>query len=168
MPAGSSGTLTANGLYTAPVSIGTQQTVIITATSQTASTRSGTAGITLTPPVSVSVTPANLTLTSNQTQLFTASVPNGGDNAVTWTIGPGGIGTITASGLYTAPMSIAAQQRVTITATSQADTTQSASATITLSPSQFASSGYGYQRVIMIDHTKVPNTDQVDFPFLFN
>ena len=39
---------------------------------------------------------------------------------------------------------------------------------ITLSPPQCASSGYSYQRAIVIDHTKVPNTDQTDFPFLFN
>jgi len=45
---------------------------------------------------------------------------------------------------------------------------QSASAMVTLSPQQCASSGYSYQRVIVIDHTKVPNTDQANFPFLFN
>ena len=28
--------------------------------------------------------------------------------------------------------------------------------------------GYSYRRTITIDHTKVPNTDQTDFPFLFN
>src|SRR5208283_4824361 len=37
-----------------------------------------------------------------------------------------------------------------------------------LSPPQCGSSGYSFQRAIAIDHTKVPNTDQVNFPFLFN
>jgi hypothetical protein len=97
---------------------------------------------------------------------------------VTWTISPAGTGTISATGLYTAPTSVLTQQTVTVTATSQADPTQSASATITLSPiavspispspTQCGSSGYSYQSIIVIDHTKVPNTDQIDFPFLFN
>ena len=30
------------------------------------------------------------------------------------------------------------------------------------------SNGYAYRRVITIDHTKVPNTDQTNFPFLFS
>ncbi len=37
-----------------------------------------------------------------------------------------------------------------------------------VSPPPCASSIYGYQRVITIDHTKVPNTDQANFPFLFS
>src|SRR5262249_23264785 len=43
-------------------------------------------------------------------------------------------GTITAAGLYTAPVSISITQTVTVTATSAADTSKSASATITLLP----------------------------------
>lgn len=39
---------------------------------------------------------------------------------------------------------------------------------ITLAPNICASSGYGYQRVIVIDHTKVANSEQINFPFLFN
>lgn len=84
---------------------------------------------------------------------------------MTWTISPVGTGTISVSGLYTAPTTVGAQQTVIVTATSQADTTQSASATVTLATAQCAAS---YQRAITIDHTKVPNTDQVNFPFLLN
>jgi glucosylceramidase len=86
------------------------------------------------PPVSVSVTPGTATLSANGTQSFTATVANTSNQAVTWTISPAGVGTISASGMYTAPATISSQQTVTVTATSQADATKSASATITLLP----------------------------------
>ena len=44
------------------------------------------------------------------------------------------VGTLSNAGLYTAPSSIAAAQAITITATSQADTTKSATATVSLQP----------------------------------
>ena len=39
---------------------------------------------------------------------------------------------------------------------------------VTVNPVLCVSSGYSYVRSITIDHTKVPNTDQTNFPFLFN
>ena len=30
------------------------------------------------------------------------------------------------------------------------------------------SNGYSYRRMVTIDHTKVPNTDQTNFPVLFS
>jgi RHS repeat-associated protein len=172
------GTISAAGLYTAPNSITTQQTVTVTATGLGNSNHLASATVTLMPPVAVSVTPTGATLTGGQTQQLTANVANTSNTAVTWTISPAGAGTISATGLYTAPTSVMTQQTTTVTATSQADTTQSASATITLSPvagspippspTQCGSSGYSNQSTIVIDHTKVPNTDQPDFPFLFN
>ncbi|SPF43833.1 exported hypothetical protein [Candidatus Sulfopaludibacter sp. SbA4] len=86
----------------------------------------GTSG----PPPSITVTPAAVTLGPSGTQQFTAT---GG--AVVWSIAPAtGAGTITSAGLYTAPASIAAQQNVTVTATSSGDQTQFATATVTLKP----------------------------------
>ncbi|MGD0832781.1 MAG: DUF2341 domain-containing protein, partial [Terracidiphilus sp.] len=166
------GTIDQTGLYTAPASIATQQTVTVTATSGSTTV---TATITLIPPVAVSVTPATVTLTNNggQKQQFTASVTYTSNTAVTWSISPAGTGTIDANGLYTAPSTILVQQTVTVTATSQADTTKSASASITLTPPILpppvcASNGYSFSRTIVIDHTQVPNTDQANFPFLIN
>src|SRR6185369_15030460 len=75
---------------------------------------------------------------------------------------------INASGLYTAPSSIATQQSVTITVTSQADGTKSATATVTLVPPGRNGSGYSHTRSIVINHTKVPNTDQPNFPMLIS
>jgi RHS repeat-associated protein len=127
-----------------------------------------TQSIVVNPPISVTITPSNATLNASQTLQFTAAVTNTGNTGVNWTISPTGIGTVDQTGFYTAPALIPAQQTVTLTATSQADTTKSASATITLIPTQCVANGYGYQRVIVIDHTKVQNSDQVNFPFLFS
>ncbi len=178
MPAGLPGMLTATGLYTAPNSIDTPQTVTVTGTTLGDSTRSISTTVTLMPAITVSVTPGSVILTGGQTQAFTASVNNTSNTGVTWTINPAGAGSISSTGLYTAPASEASQLMVNVTATSQADPTQSASVTITLSPTsitpippsspQCGSSGYSYQRTIVIDHMKVPNTDQTNFPFLFN
>ncbi|HEY2470684.1 MAG TPA: DUF2341 domain-containing protein, partial [Terracidiphilus sp.] len=163
---GGVGTITSAGLYTAPGTIGSQQTVTVTATSQADPTKSASAILTLLPTVAVSIAPGSATLSSNETLQFTATVSNASDSSVVWTISPAGTGTITGDGVYTAPESIPTQQTVTITATSRADSTKSAFATLTLSTAQCSSSGYRYVRAITIDHTKVPNSDQVDFPVL--
>jgi RHS repeat-associated protein len=82
--------------------------------------------------ITVSVTPSTVTLFSGQTQQFTAIVSNSANSAVTWTITPAGVGSISSSGLYTAPSIVTALQTVTITATSQADTSKSGTAAVTL------------------------------------
>jgi hypothetical protein len=128
------GAIAATGLYTAPSSITAEQTVTITATSQADPGKSGTATVTLMPPVSVSLAPTTITLRGGGTQQFTATVANTSNHAVSWWVSPSGAGTIGATGLYTAPASITAQQTVTITAVSQADNTQWATAAVTLVP----------------------------------
>jgi chitinase len=69
-----------------------------------------------------------------QTAQFTATVTNTSNTAVTWAVTGGSAnGTIDANGLYTAPTVAAGlPPRVTITATSQADSTKSGQATETL------------------------------------
>ena len=84
--------------------------------------------------VSVSITPTAGTLHGGQSQQFSATVTNASSTAVTWSISPAGVRTISATGLYTAPTTISSQQTVTVKATSQVDPAQSASATITLLP----------------------------------
>ena len=83
--------------------------------------------------VSVQVSPATASLRASQQQQFTGSVTGNTNTAVTWTYSPQ-IGTLTANGLYTAPASVSTPQTVSVTATSQADTTKSAVATVTLLP----------------------------------
>jgi len=127
------GSVNSSGLYTAPASITSQQTVSVTATSQAESTVSASATVTLMPPVSVSVAPPTATLYGGQTQQFAATVSNTSNTAVNWSISPS-VGSISTSGLYTAPASITTQQNVTVTATSQAYPSASASATVHLMP----------------------------------
>ena len=61
-------------------------------------------------------------------QQFSAIVSGSSSTGVTWTVSKG-TGTITQSGLYTAPQAV---ETDVVTATSQADNTKSASATITI------------------------------------
>ena len=83
--------------------------------------------------VSIQVSPSTVSLSASQAQQFTASVTGSTNTGVNWTFNPQ-IGTLTANGLYTAPASVMAAQTVNVTATSQADNTQSAVATVSLLP----------------------------------
>ena len=83
--------------------------------------------------ITVSVSPTTATLFAAQTQQFTATVGNSANPAVNWSISPS-LGSINSSGLYTAPLPVTAQQTVTITAASQADSSKAGTATITLTP----------------------------------
>ncbi len=80
--------------------------------------------------VKVNVSPASTTLFSNQTQQFTATVGGTSNTGVTWLATAG---SVSASGLYTAP-TVTAQTSAVVTATSNADSTKSASAAVTVNP----------------------------------
>jgi uncharacterized protein (TIGR03437 family) len=124
-----------NGLYTAPSSISSSQAVTITATSVADPTKSGTATVQLTPTtnVSVGVSPLSATLSSSQSRQFTATVSGTTNTAVTWSMNPS-VGSL-SNGLYLAPSIVNSTQTVMITATSAADPTKSASATVQVTPS---------------------------------
>lgn len=77
------------------------------------------------------MSPANATLAGGQTQQFAATVTGSTNTTVTWSLSPS-LGAIIQTGLYTAPSAIANAQAVTVIATSQADPTKSATATVTL------------------------------------
>ena len=127
------GTIDASGVYTAPTSITSQQTVTVAASTQANGATIGSATVTLMPPLSIGVTPANATVYfGNMTQQFLANVANATNTAVTWTISPAGVGTISSTGLYTSPNTYFPQQTITVTATSQTDPTKSSSAAVTL------------------------------------
>jgi len=124
----------ASGLYTAPSPIPASATVTVTATSTADNTVAGTAKITLTAAAAIAVTvsPSSATLTAGQMQQFTAAVTNTANTQVTWSLTPAGAGSVDSTGLYTAPASVTASQKVTVTATSVADTTRTGTAAITL------------------------------------
>ena len=78
-------------------------------------------------------TPTSGIIFPSQTEQLTAYVSGACNTAVTWSINPLGTGSVSSSGVYTAPSTIATPQTVTITATSAADPTVTAAATFTLS-----------------------------------
>ncbi len=107
------------------------------------SSTNGTAVIGLsgtgTAAVAVAVTPTSVSTTAGATQQFAAFVTGTSNTAVTWTVSGTGCsgaacGTISSTGLYTAPATAPSPVTVTITATCVTDPTKSASATVTIAP----------------------------------
>jgi hypothetical protein len=90
---------------------------------------------TSTPPtqISISISPLSATVTTGNTQQFTANVSGTTNTAVTWSV-LGGVsnGTISTTGLYLAPATVPSTTQKTVTATSQADSSKSASAAVTV------------------------------------
>ncbi len=159
------GSITAAGAYTAPASISGQQSITVTATSVADGTKSATATLTLN-PISVTIGPVAITLLANQTQQFSASVFFDATNSgVTWSINPS-VGSISSVGLYTAPATITGQQTVTVTATSVADPTKSASAIVSLG---WYSTSWNTRKPITINSAQVSGTSSLtNFPMLFS
>ena len=83
-----------------------------------------------------------MTLEPAQRQQFTATLTNLVDTSVTWSLDPA-VGSISNTGLYTAPASVSAQQIVTVTAKSVASSGLTASARVTLTPDQVRISAGG-------------------------
>lgn len=79
----------------------------------------------------ITVSPTRVLMGPSGTQLFKASVSGSSNTGVTWTLSPN-VGSIAADGTYTAPATPAAGTQVTVTATSAADPTKSASAIVSL------------------------------------
>ncbi len=121
------GTITTAGLYTAPTTAGTYT---VTAVSAADGTTSASASVSVTAPqnVAITISPTTVSMPAAWQQQFLATVSGSTNTGVTWTVSQG-TGTITQSGMYTAP-SIA--ETDIVTAISQADTTKSAGATITV------------------------------------
>jgi hypothetical protein len=81
--------------------------------------------------ITVTVSPTSQQIDAGGTQQFTATVTNTTNTAVTWSISPN-TGSISSSGLYTAPNAVPSQTTVTVTATSQASATATGTAAVTL------------------------------------
>lgn len=134
--------------YLAPQTAPTPNPVTLTATSDADPTKSGSASITIfvaQGPVSVSVSPAFAFLAPSGAKLstlqFTATVANSPNTNVTWTVQGGAsgqgcagaaCGSINATGLYTAPSIAPSPNAISVIATSSADSTKSATATVAI------------------------------------
>ena len=100
----------------------------------------GGCGYAGTPPnnnVTVTVQPSTANVALGQSQQFQATVTNSSNGAVSWNVngvagGNSTSGTVSPSGLYTAPATMPNPATVTVTAISQADAQASGSATVTL------------------------------------
>lgn len=87
--------------------------------------------------ITVVVSPKTVTLGAGNTQQFQATVTGTTNTAVIWSVngvnyGNDTVGNIDGNGNYTAPVNLPSLTSVTVTATSQADTTKHDSATVTL------------------------------------
>ena len=85
--------------------------------------------------VTVTVTPSTASVVVNQHMSFQATVSGSSNTAVTWQVsgvagGNSTVGTVTTTGIYTAPAQVPNPATVSLTAVSQADATKSGSASV--------------------------------------
>jgi hypothetical protein len=83
------------------------------------------------------VSPANAAVLLGAAQTFTATVTNSDDAGVSWSVDgiPGGntvVGTISSTGIYSAPADLPQNESVRVTATSRADATKSADSAVSI------------------------------------
>ncbi|HET9742315.1 MAG TPA: hypothetical protein VFQ00_06175 [Terriglobales bacterium] len=81
--------------------------------------------------ITVTVSPQGAKLAPSGTQQFTATVSGTSNTGVTWSV-PAGSGTVSSTGLYTAPGTPPSPSDFNVTATSVADATKSGTALITV------------------------------------
>ena len=112
------------------------QTLSVQAVSIADSNATETAILTLVPApvVSIQIAPGVVELAPGESTQFSASGSDGSSPAVNWSLTPP-IGTISATGLYTAPSIVDTRTNVSIKATSSADSQIAAAATVNLLPS---------------------------------
>jgi hypothetical protein len=144
MTAGSSSGGTATAVYLAPTTVPTPNTVSVTAVSVApGGTTSSPSTVTITPStVNVTVAPTTAAISAGGQQQFTATVTGTTNTTVGWyvdtiqggnsTTGPGAVGIISPTGLYTAPASVNNTAQVTVMAEAQADTSKTATATVNI------------------------------------
>ncbi|MGB7435207.1 MAG: hypothetical protein WBR26_09300 [Candidatus Acidiferrum sp.] len=125
--------------YLAPGSIPSPNPFAITVSSVTSPGLSASAAITILNHVVVSILPSSVTVPPLGTQSFSATVLGSTNQNVIWQIEgtgcgtSGSCGTVDSSGNYTAPSVAPSPNALEVVATSQYDSTQSASANVTIS-----------------------------------
>jgi len=126
---GTNGAITTAGIYTAPAKAGTYT---VRATSTADATKSGTATVTVR-DVQVQLDRTTATVSTAGTTSFSATVTGTvASSAVTWSVQEGATGgSITSAGVYTAPTT---GGTFTVVATSVADPSKKASASVTVVP----------------------------------
>jgi hypothetical protein len=129
------GSITAQGLYTAPAAEGT---FVVAATSQADPTKSATATVFVS-AVSIYISPSPVGVARHQQRQFAAEVLGTVHRAVTWSVQEGAAGgSMSNQGLYTAPVTLGTFH---VIATSAADPSKSATATVAVVEKGFAATG---------------------------
>jgi hypothetical protein len=131
----------------APEGLPSPASVTVTATSQADATKSASASVAITSDVTLSIqsSPAASSIQTGATIQLAAMITSKGhpDNTVAWSVdaaqnGNATVGTIATTGAntatYTAPAAVPSASTVTITATSAADPSKSASTQLTVGP----------------------------------
>jgi hypothetical protein len=135
------GTISAAGSYQAPTTIPASGTVTVRAISNANGVNLAAAPVTIvsassTLTVTVSTSPTATEVYTGTTQSFTANVTGNSNTAVNWQVnggaGDSSVGTISSSGVYTAPASVSSPALVVIGAVSQASANVSAVYPVTI------------------------------------
>jgi len=134
--------------YLAPTTAPSLNPVTVTATSHADQSKSGGASVTILAPqgpVSVAISPTYAfvprSTSTPSTRQFSAAVANSSNTSVSWSVQSGvagqgcagaACGAISATGLYTAPTTAPSPNTISVSATSAADPTKSATATVVI------------------------------------
>jgi len=141
------GRIDSNGLYHAPVTVPSPATVNVTAVSFEDQNVSATSAVTITPAPIVAITSPSSAVTVSSgpanTVTFSATETGGTTDVILWYVGPVGglgilggnatLGSISASGVYSPPLTPPIGQTVTVTAAAQDSPTSTASLAVTIS-----------------------------------
>jgi hypothetical protein len=139
----STGTISAGGLYTAPMDLPSAASVRVQAVSNSDATASASADVSLMDGIAVSVSPNPMSVATGGAQVLTANVIGTGSAAtgVTWSVngvagGNATVETIAANGastaVYLAPLTPPSPATVSVKSTSVADATKFGSASVTI------------------------------------
>lgn len=141
------GRIDSNGLYHAPTTVPSPNTVSVTAISFEDQKVFATSTVTITPAPIVAITSPSAPVTvlsgTANTVTFSATETGGTTNIILWSVGPVGglgvlggnatLGTISASGVYSPPLTPPIGQIVTVTAAAQDSPTSTAALAVTIS-----------------------------------
>jgi hypothetical protein len=132
------GTISPDGIYTAPVDLPPLATVSVIAASQADPAESATAGVTIISDIAISVSPGAANVELGARQNFQATIQSQGrpDPTIRWSLSGGGCpsicGTVDASGSYMAPQILPNPVALNLTATSVADPSKQSTAKLTI------------------------------------
>jgi len=165
------GTISADGVYTAPADLPQGGMVQVTATSHADSSKFATASVTISSDITVTISPGTVNVELGAVQAFHASISSNGkpDPTIRWSLSgsacPSACGSVDASGNYTAPQILPGNASVTLTATSAADPSKHNSASVlitsnfTLQLSAPASVQPGVTAALVATLTPVPGSN---------